>query len=63
MNNFYCYEVFGLLSEDIKDFCNENKITFSSDERLCYFTGNKQSLNKLHNEFFNEYEFNLKEVR
>jgi hypothetical protein len=62
MFNFYRYEVFGTLDKDIVKFCKDNYIGCSASERCCYFVGNKEDLQKLHNEFFNEYEFNIEEV-
>ena len=61
MFKFYSYEVFGKLDKDIIKFCKKNNIGCSEDGRICYFAGEKKDLEKLHDEFFNEYEFNIEE--
>ena len=62
MFKFYSYEVFGKLDKDIIKFCKKNNIGCSDNERTIIFAGQKEDLEKLHNEFFNEYEFNIEEV-
>ena len=61
MFKFYSYEVFGELDNEIIKFCKENNLGCSSDGRLCYFAGEKKDLEKLHDKFFDDYTFNIKE--
>ena len=62
MFKFYNYEVFGELDNDIIKFCKENNIGCSDNGRTIIFAGQKEDLQKLHDEFFDEYEFNIEEV-
>ena len=62
MFKFYSYEVFGELDNDIIKFCKGNNIGCSDNGRTIIFAGQKEDLQKLHDEFFDEYEFNIEEV-
>lgn len=63
MFKFYSYEVFGELDSDIVKFCKKNNLGCSDNGRTIIFAGQKEDLQKLHDEFFNEYEFNIEEVK
>ena len=56
------YEVFGVLDDEIIEFCEDNNIDCSENIKICCFVGEKKDLEKLHNEFFDEYKFNVEEV-
>ncbi len=62
MFKFYSYEVFGELDRELVMYCKKNGIGCSDNGRTIVFAGEKEDLQKLHDEFFNEYEFNIEEV-
>ena len=63
MFNFYSYEVVGVLDKDIIKFCKSNNIGCSDNGKIMFFAGEKEDLQKLHDEFFDDYEFNIEEVK
>lgn len=56
----FIYSVFGDLYPEIENFCQKNNIAIhSSDDRTVEFLSSKTNLRKLHNKFFDDYEFNI----
>ena len=55
----YKYVVYGKLDNEIEHWCEKHNIEHSVDGNRIAFVGTDNSLKDLHNEFFNEYEFEL----
>ena len=56
------YEVYGQMDDEIRQWCKEHEIRFRNniEKNRIAFIGTDDSLEELHNEFFEEYEFKLK---
>jgi hypothetical protein len=59
-NQLFIYSVFSDINPEIENFCQKNNITYSTEDyRTVEFISSKTNLRKLHNKFFNEYEFEI----
>jgi hypothetical protein len=59
-NQLFIYSVFSDINSEIENFCQKNNITYSTEDyRTVEFISSKTNLIKLHNKFFNEYEFEI----
>lgn len=65
----FIYEVVCDIDNDseVREYCFSNNIDCIKNGsikngKLCSFVGSKEKLEELHNNFFNEYEFEIREV-
>lgn len=59
----FIYEVVCDIDTDkeVREYCLSNDIYYVKEGKVCNFISSKEKLEELHNNFFDEYEFELSE--